>query len=135
MSKRAVNNKISDLTNNPVSYTTENVALDVPSKKAKLIEKIEEAISSYENGTIKGDVVTDYMQGFLDPSFQGLIKQTKKDPAGTATLQQCCSNVAFGCFKNVVFWLRMGITITYICNITATFPQHYIKRKSNLLAT
>ena len=70
MSKRAVNNEISDLTNNPVSYTTENVALDVPSKKAKLTEKIEEAISSYENGTIKGDVVTDYMPGFLDPSFQ-----------------------------------------------------------------
>ena len=45
MSKRTVNNEISDLTNNPISYTTENVALDVPSKKAKLTEKIEEAIS------------------------------------------------------------------------------------------
>ena len=74
MSKRAVNNEISDLTNNPVNYSTESVALDVPSTKAKLTEKIEEAISSNENGTIKGDVITDYMRGLLDPSFQGLIK-------------------------------------------------------------
>ena len=36
MSKRAVNNEISDLTNNPVNYTTENVALDVPSKKSQI---------------------------------------------------------------------------------------------------
>ena len=75
---RAVNNEISNLTNNPVNYTTENVALNVPSKNAKLTEKIEEAISLYENGTIKGNVITDYVLAFLDPSFQGLKKQTKK---------------------------------------------------------
>ena len=60
-------------------YTSENVAMDVPSKKAKLTEKIDEAINSYESGTIKSEVVTDYMPGFLDPAYQGLIKQVKKD--------------------------------------------------------
>ena len=79
MSKRDVNTHTNKLITRPSEYTTENVAIDVPSKKAKLTEKIEEAINSYENGTIKGDVVTDYMTGFLDPTFQGLIKQTKKN--------------------------------------------------------
>ena len=78
MSKKPVSHLIDDSPLTPGQYTSENVAIDVPSKKAKLTEKIEEAINSYENGTIK-NVVTDYMPGFLDPAYQGLIKQVKKD--------------------------------------------------------
>ena len=48
-------------------------------KKQNSRKKLDEAINSYESGTIKSKVVTDYMPGFLDPAYQGLIKQVKKD--------------------------------------------------------
>ena len=78
MSKKPVSHLSDDSTLTPGQYTNENFAIDVSSKKAKLTETIEEAINSYENERIKSDVATDYMPGFLEPAYQGLIKQIKK---------------------------------------------------------